>query len=94
MGPFARCPGGGWGGGRRCRVGLQKVLLTDGFAAFCAGKAAGSRHKQVRFLARIFMPCVCGCGMSQCLLRRMTSLLLGLSKIRFDFLHVTVSAQA
>lgn len=73
---------------------LRRALPTYGFAASSAGEATGCRHQQARPLARIPSPCACGCGMSQCLLRRMTSLLLGPSRIRFDFLHVTVSAQA
>lgn len=36
----------------------------------------------------------CGCEMSQCLLRRMTSLILSLCKTGFDFLDVTVSVWA
>lgn len=44
-----------------------------------------------RFLILI---CVCGCEMSQCLLWRVTSLFLSLSKMRSDFLDVTVSIWA
>lgn len=48
--------------------------------------------KQARFLITIRVhACVCGCEMSQYLLRRMTSLFLSLCKMRFDFLDVTVS---
>ena len=41
-----------------------------------------------------FVARACGCEMSQCSLRRMTSLFLSLSKMRFDFLDVTVGIWA
>lgn len=67
---------------------LRMCTLRDNQGSFCTMKPLDP-WMQATFLISICV-CECGCEMSQCLLRRMTSLFLSLSKMRFDFLDVTV----